>query len=71
MAINLQLYFSAISRSISDTGSKDLNDQMQTANIISWATNDVGSSKTFYTFNIDFWQIVLGSIPLVKGRNGH
>ena len=44
---------------------------MQTARIISWATNDVGSSKTFYTFIIDFWQIVLGSIPLVKGRNGY
>ena len=44
---------------------------MQTARIISWATNDVGSSKTFYTFIIDFWQIVLGSILLVKGRNGY
>ena len=44
---------------------------MQTAKIISWATNDVGSSKTFYTFIINIWQIVLGSIPLVKGRNEH
>ena len=44
---------------------------MQTAKIICWATNDVGSPKTFYTFIIDIWQIVLGSIPLVKGINGH
>ena len=31
--------------------------EMQTAKIISWATDDVGSSKTFYTFIIGkvFW----------------
>ena len=59
MAISLKLYFSDIK--IDFWYIKDWNGQMQTAKVISWATNDVGSSKTFYTFIIGkvFWDTSL------------